>query len=774
MKDDLEQEPSSEGFFMPEESEERKESPIARLLRYSEMPNIADELDDKELNRIGQAVVKEYDLDDASRADWLKTYDKAMDIAKQAIEEKNYPWPKAANIKYPLITTAAIQFHARAYPAIIKGNDVAKGAVVGYDPDGRKAKRAERIGKHMSHQLLNEMTEWEEEMDKLLLIFSIVGSDFKKTYYDPIKRRNVSERVSAKDVVVNYWAKSGETAPRITHRLDLYPYQIEERVRAKIYLKQDLPNVGDDPQKTEEFLEQHRLEDLDEDGYPEPYCVTVHKETSKVVRITASYDEEAIFVDGKSIAEIKRQIQGQNQQIQAINMQMAMQYRMEWAGYQQGIIPVPPMEPNYIPPVSMNIEAAEVQRIEPVRYFTKYGFMPSLDGGFYDAGLGTLLLALNEAINADINQMLDAGHTAIIPSGFIGSNLRLGKKTGGDLRFAMGEFKRVDTGGTPVRDAIVYNQFPGPSAVLFNLLGMLIEAGRETANVKDIMSGDASANMPATTTIALIEQGQQVFSSIYKRIHRSLKSELAKLRRLNARYLPPQSYFTVLDSPEPQEITIQDYQEGDVDVIPISDPNLVTKAQRMALAQAMMPMAADPTMDGMAIKMEYLDSIGVQNPQRFVSKQPPSPPPELMAEMERLKIEMSKAQDAHDKTVIELLKAIEEIKVMRTQAIKNIADAEAKEIGAQVAIYAAQTEAATRDIEEKASASRVRSDGADGGMAGEPGNTEVPQVPGGSPNEMGQLPAELGAEPGPGIAGPGIEGAPSEGGAVEGLGGPVG
>src|SRR5690606_6729392 len=161
------QQPASAGFLMPEEGEERQESPVALLLRYADSQNIAAELDETTLNKLGQAVVREYEIDESSLAEWRDTYQRAMDIARQTIEEKSYPWPKAANIKYPLITTAAIQFHARAYPAIVQGNNVAKATVIGFDEDGQKQKRADRVGKHLSYQLLYEMPEWEEDTDKL-------------------------------------------------------------------------------------------------------------------------------------------------------------------------------------------------------------------------------------------------------------------------------------------------------------------------------------------------------------------------------------------------------------------------------------------------------------------------------------------------------------------------------------------------------------------------------------------------------------------------------
>ncbi len=375
------------------EQGEQKQHPADMLKAFMVSPNIAADLEQEVLNKIGTEVVRGYDIDKVSRSDWEKQTQTAMDLAMQVTQEKSWPWPKAANVKYPLITTAAIQFSARAYPAIVKGADVVKGQVTGPDPDGAKKQRAERIGHHMSYQLLNDMEEWDEEMDKLLLRMAIVGCEFRKTYFDQSMGRNVSELCSAKHVVYNH-ATPFRKLRRITHEIFPFKNEVIEKIRAGLWeeIELGMPSGEDnDEDGSFEFLEQHCWYDLDGDGYKEPYIVTVCKESSKVVRIVARYDEDGIFLN------------------------------------QQG----------------------EISKIEPVGYFTKFAFMPNPDGGSYDVGLGILLNPINETINTILNQMLDAGTLQNVGGGFIGNGLRM---KGGNLKMAPGEFKPVDNKGGAIRD----------------------------------------------------------------------------------------------------------------------------------------------------------------------------------------------------------------------------------------------------------------------------------------------------------------------------------
>lgn len=611
---------STEDFPAAQEGERRpqrrasRRADVGRLQAYAMTPNLVPELKKDTVAKVGMTTVQEYGLDEESRKRWFDQMRTAMDLALQITAEKSYPWHKAANVVYPLITTAALQFNARAYPAIVDGRNVVKGKVQGRDDDGMKQARADRIARHLSWQLLEKMEEWEEETDRLLIQVPIVGCAFRKVMFDPVLGRNVSLLIPAKDFVVdNATTTSLETCPRSTECMEFYPYQIEEKFRSDLWTRIDYMRDSEDEQKPEDFLEQHRLLDLDGDGYDEPYIVTVHKETEQVVRIAPRFRPEAIEVN----------------------------------------------------------RSGEVMRIEPERYYTKYGFIPDPEGGFYELGLGILLNPLNESINTVINQLLDAGHLANMPAGFIGRGLRL---KSGETRFRPGEFKTVNTPGGTIRENIVTMDFKGPNPAMFELLGLLIEVSKDVANIKDVLTGDAAPTAKPTTILALIEQGMKTMTTIFKRIHRALKKELKMLARLNAEYLSEEEYFNLLDRPE--AIARADYGDKDLDVMPVSDPTMVSDVQRIVRAQSLMEWAATvPFADQVEVSRRYLTAIGTEDPEALIGEMPPN--------VEAMQREEELAQQ-RIRLKMDLFKLVHEGAKMRAEIIKLLEEAEAEREGIQL------------------------------------------------------------------------------------------
>ena len=563
-----------------------------RLKAWIESPNIAEEIPEDVGDRIAITVLREFDLDENSRADWKEKYDKWLKFAMQVADEKTYPWPQASNVIYPLITSASIQFAARAYPAIIKDRNVVKGTVLGPDngipavdprtgqpaqgqngqphwivPPGQKKKRADKIGEHMSWQLLDEQEEWEPQTDKMLIVLPIVGTMFRKSYFDPGMQRNVSETVDASHLCVNYKAKSFETAPRVSEIMLLYPHEVIERIRSGVFLDQDYgfdQDAGQDDDAPITFIEQHRRWDLDEDGYSEPYIVTVARDSGKLARIKAAYDLEGVFFSSKD---------------------------------------------------------HQIRKIETISYYTKYGFIPSPESGVYDLGFGHLLYPINEAINSSLNQMFDAGHLQNAGGGFIGSGLSMNT---GAVRFQVGEYKPVNNQGGTIRDNIFPLPFGGPSPVLFELMKFLVDSGKEVAAVKDVMVGDLPGdNTSGVATLAMIEQGLKVFTAIYKRIHRSLKREFKKLFRLNRLYLPVQAGYQIGD--EWHEITQADYEQG-AGVEPVSDPQMITDMQKLGRAQFLMQFKDDPWFKPRILRERMLDAALFPDAESLlVDSLPPNP-----------------------------------------------------------------------------------------------------------------------------------------------------
>ena len=278
--------------------------------------NIAESLTEELLDKIGMTVCEDYIKDKDSRKDWEERSEEAMKLALQVKEDKNFPWEKAANVKYPLLTLASVQFASRV--DLFQGPDIVKIRVNGEDRQGTKTDRAIRIAKHMTYQLREEMPEWNDDNDRLYHSLPIIGAMFKKTFYDPVKKRNVSELVFPNELVFDYWAKSVEDCIRKTHILQLNPNKIIEKVRYGLYLDVDLDatnpivdtekplgelleghTIYEDENAPRIVLEQHRFWDLDGDGYQEPYVVTVDKETQKVLRIVARFDEEGVVYNEK-------------------------------------------------------------------------------------------------------------------------------------------------------------------------------------------------------------------------------------------------------------------------------------------------------------------------------------------------------------------------------------------------------------------------------------------------------------------------------------------
>lgn len=578
--------------------------PNGRLRKYIESVNIAKELDEDKLNKIAYDCAEGFEVDMQSRVNWERRIDEYVRLAQQIQEQKAYPWPKASNIKYPLLSTAAMQFAARAYPTLVPSDGhIVNGQVIGKDPDDQKQDQAERIGTYMSYDIMHQMEGWEEGMDKLLIQLPIVGTMFKKTYWDSVKKKNCSHVLLPKYVVVNYWALNLCDAERISEIIPMTKRMVKQRKMSGLFLEDvDLgapPSVPFDshPRQSQwmpanddttpyEIIEQHCYIDLDDDDYAEPYIVTFHRQTRKVLRITARYDESTIlFNDDGTLAAIG-----------------------------------------------------------PIHYYTKFGFIPNPDGSFYDIGFGMLLGPLNDSVNTLINQLVDAGTLNNLQSGFIGKGLRLRM---GDHRIMPGEWKAVNAVGDDLKKQIFPLPSKEPSAVLFQLMGTLITSGKELASVADIFTGKMPGqNTPATTTMATVEQGMKVFTAIYKRIYRALNEEFCKLFKLNATYLDPQTYASVINEP----IGPDDFDETSYRVIPSADPNAVSAQEKLQKAQGLLELLPIGVLDPVQVIIRVLKAQEQPNYEQLLNQavqqtgQMPPPPPDPKAQELQMKMQATQQE----------------------------------------------------------------------------------------------------------------------------------
>lgn len=661
-----------------------------KLEKWIGQSNIISAFTDDQLNKLGSQVVDDWQIDLASREDWEKKTKDGLDLAMQITSMKTWPWPNAANVKYPLIAVAAIQFHARAYAEIVRGNDVVKGKVIGRDADGSKQERANRISKHMSYQLLEEMVEWEEDTDRMLIMLPVIGTLFKKTYYDPLRQRNVSCVRKPLDIVVHSDAKSIDDARRITDQgVYLYRNDIHERVADGLFVDESINYEHDEEkQMAEQFLEQHLWFDLDEDGYEEPYIVTVHRHSRKVVRVYARYDEDSIYIG----------------------------------------------------------TTGKLARIEPTQYFTKFSFMPSFDGSFYDIGFAQLLLPLNEAINSVINQLLDAGTLSNVQGGLVSRGIKI---KGGQYQFRPGEWKQTDASPQELRDGFFPLPVKEPSAVLFTLLSFLVDSGKQLSSVADIMSGEqAGPNEPVGTMLARIEQGMKVFNGIYKRIFRSLKSEYKKIAKLNRDYMDDEYYYRVLDI---EQVALRaDYNSKDIDVVPVADPGQGTDIQRMAKAQALMEVQGAPGIDNWEVVHNYLQAIKIDNIEvihpeegKEQSKQTP-PDPKMIETQAKIANMGAELQLKQEKQAAEIALIDAQIETTRADGMLKLANAEAAELGPQLEYYK-QFAAQLTEENERLKRPEMPEMETKNDQSGVFGMEEQPDNGGGFQGAEG-LPAELGAE----------------------------
>ena len=660
-----------------------------KLDQIQDSENIAEDLGKEDLSKIGLHVKGTYEIDKQSRQKWETKMKDAEELALQISQPKSYPWPKAANVKFPLITIASMQFAARAYPALVKAPDLVKFRVQGKD-GGEKAARAERIGAHMSYQLLEEDEPWEEHQDRALLALPILGCVFKKSYYDKTKGHNCSTLVLPKNLVVHYYARSIEECERKTEVFQLSPREIKERQLRRIFSDIELPNAPlpeendaderqglkapfDNKDRPRTLLEQHCFLDLDGDGYKEPYVVTISKDTGDVYRIVSRFDkittEQSVKIEElqkrtKALAEGLNPEGGGPEELaqlqraeETIN---SMQQQIEMLAQQK----------------------PKVLKIDPIEYYTKYSFIPAPDGGFYDLGFGALLGPLNDSVNTLINQLIDAGSLQNGNMGFIGKGARI---KGGKVRFSPNEWIRVNVAGPTLRDSLVPLPVNTPSPVLFDLLSLLITYSERVGSVTDAMSGEnPGQNTPAYNMSAMLEQGLQVFNGVFKRVYRSMRSEFRKLYKLNSIYLDQEAYFSYQDS----DINIlrTDYTADPKDLIPAADPNAFSNKEKMQKAQMVLERAGmSPGYNPIVVEKRWLSSMDIPDVDEVFPTQineetgmqeymfPPQPDPELeikKADMQRRTLEGKVRGE------VDVMKAESQIMVDQADILVKMAQAE--------------------------------------------------------------------------------------------------
>jgi len=632
--------------------------------------NLVPLMAEDEAAGLGREVVELFEMDRMSRDGWETKMERAGKIALQVMEQKVFPWVGASNVKFPLLTIACLQYHSRAYPALIDAPDLVKCAPLGNDPQGSKTQSADRIAEHMSWQNLEEDEDWEAEHDKLLLVTPLMGCAFIKKRFNAALRHSVSECVLPQDLVVSYFAKSIDSADRATHILNWQHNDLVSRMNQGIIIETDLgsPKVmpipfgllremrdkaqgtvmpSQDPTQSFIILEQLCWYDLDGDGYKEPYVATVRFDNRQLLRLVPRFIDtpDTVIRNGDAIV-----------------------------------------------------------CITPERFYTKYGFIPSPDGGFYDLGFGSLLGPLNESIDTTINQLFDTGTLKNAGGGFLGRGARIKR---GENALRPGTFITVDSTGDDLRKNMVPFPLSEPSPVLMQLLTFLVEYGQRVAGAPDIVQGqNPGQNTPAETSRTMLEQGIQVFNGIYKRAYRSLKEEYRKQYRLNQLHLQETQEFASVKSGLPMKALVEDYKMPSSAIMPVADPHYMSGAQRMNQANALLTIAQHtPGFDINKATMFYLKAWKIPAAESYIPMGPdgkplipPKPDPKL--ELEKLRLQ-GKQMELQMNMKMKLFQLLEEhdlnrakILEMETHAALEAAQASGISTGHQIAQFEAAIGAA--------------------------------------------------------------------------------
>jgi hypothetical protein len=526
--------------------------------------NLAEDMDDDALQTIASELISDFDDDLSSRKDWIQTYVDGLELLGMKIEERAEPWEGACGVYHPLLSEALVKFQSETMMAIFPASGPVKTQIIGKETPEKKAS-AQRVQEDMNYQLTDVMTEYRPEHERMLWGLGLSGNAFKKVYYDPNMERQVSAFVPAEDLVVPYGASNLQEAERVTHVMRKTENEIKRLQVAGFYRDVDLG----DP-----------VETLDE----------VEKKIAEKQGFRASSDDRFKLLE----MHVNYVMPGDEDEDG-----IALPYVIT---IEKGTSTVLSIRRNWQPEDKANKKR---------QHFVHYGYVPGF--GFYCFGLIHLVGAFAKSGTSLIRQLVDAGTLSNLPGGFKTRGLRI---KGDDTPIAPGEFRDVDVPSGSIRDNLMPLPYKEPSQVLMSLMQNIVEEGRRFANTADLQISDMSANSPVGTTLAILERTLKVMSAVQARIHYSMKQELRLLKGIIAAYTPEEYSY------EPNEGSRKakksDYD--DVDVIPVSDPNASTMAQKIVQYQAVMQLAQQsPQIYNMPLlHRQMLDVLGIKEAQKLV------------------------------------------------------------------------------------------------------------------------------------------------------------
>jgi hypothetical protein len=529
--------------------------------------NLAEELDAKELLSIADEVLENIRIDMDSRKDWERTYADGIRLLGLKMEERTEPWDGACGVYHPILSEAVVKFQSETSLATFPPSGPVKTQIVG-KMTREKQDAAARVQEDMNYQLTEEMPEYRSEHERLLWSLPITGSAFKKVYFDPSLNRQVAMFVPAEDIIVPYGASDLHSSPRITHRLRKTENEIRKLMAQGFYKDVDLP----DPQEVRTEIERRQNE--------ETGISAIKDDRYTIYECHCEYD-----------------LPGYEDKKDGHTTQIALPYVITMLSTGEILA----VRRNYL-----EDDAFKRRRM----HFVHYIYIPGY--GFYGFGLIHLVGGFAESATSILRQLVDAGTLSNLPGGFKSKDLRV---KGDDTPIAPGEWRDVDVTGLSLKDSIIPLPYKEPSGTLYQLLNTIVEEGRRFASIADLKIADMSGQTPVGTTLAILERTLKVQSAVHARVHVAMRHEFKLLAKIIRDYTPPVYKYTVEGT---RFAKMDDYDL--VDVIPVSDPNATTMAQRVIQYQAALQLAqgAPDIYNIPLLHRQMLEVLGIKDVDKIV------------------------------------------------------------------------------------------------------------------------------------------------------------
>jgi hypothetical protein len=541
--------------------------------------NLAENMDERVLKDMANELTQEYKKDKLSRKEWEDAYIKGLDLLGTRYQEVTKPFKGASGVTHPLLAESVTQFQAQAYKELVPSDGPVRTQVIGLQTP-QTEQQAERVKDYMNYLLMEEMEEYTTDMDQMLFYLPLSGSTFKKIYYDALLDRPVSKFIPAEDLVVPYYASDLKDCERITHVIKMTQNEVIKKQAAGFYRDIELIESDSEPDDVQKKLNQ--LEGIKRTG--DDYLHTILE-----MHVDLNLDDYENFDDKAKKIKIPYIVTVDEGSGEILSI-----YR------------------NYRP------DDITYSRIE---YFVHFKFLPGL--GFYGFGLTHMIGGLSQAATQSLRQLIDAGTLKNLPAGFKSRGIRVRDD---DQPIQPGEFRDVDAPGGNIRDQFFNLPFTEPSVTLYNLLGFVVQAGQKFAAITDSNIGNDVQNRAVGTTIALMERGSRVMSGVHKRCYYAMRLEFKILSRICGESLPPEYPYDVYGGP--RTIKAQDF-DNRVDILPVADPNIMSMAQRVTLAQTQLQIASsNPGMHNLheAYRRVY-EALGTKQIDALLKPPPKQPEP---------------------------------------------------------------------------------------------------------------------------------------------------